>query len=262
MIKIKNLTVDIPSSEGSKRILHQLSFEIPPHSIFGLIGESGSGKTMTSLAMMGLLKLKIPSVRIQGEILYRGVDLLKLSDLDFHEIRGKKMSIIFQNPYSYFNPAIKIRNQFDEILAPLHPSKVIEILKSVQLRDENRILSSYPHQLSGGQLQRLMIAISLLHQPEVLIADEPTTALDPSLRMGVINLLKGLKEKNNLTLFIISHDISAISHICDHIAVMYRGEIVEMNNAKHLLKSPQHPYTQRLFSEHALYQGSHGLSCP
>lgn len=247
MIEVKNLTVEIPNKKTHVP-LKDLSICIPKNQIFGLMGESGSGKTMTALSIMSLLKRKIPHAKIKGCILYDNQDLLKTPEKNLQKIRGKKISMIFQNPFTFFNPSFQIQKQFDEISNALSSSRIQEVLKAVQLHDEHRILSSYPHQLSGGQLQRLMIAISILHHPEVLIADEPTTALDPTIKASILNLLKKLKENYGLTLFIISHDIPYVSKICDQMAVIYRGYLLETAPAKELLNEPLHPYTQELLN--------------
>src|SRR5574341_706688 len=167
MIDIQNLTISI-LNRTTHRVINNLSLCIPKNQIFGLMGESGSGKTLTALSIMMLLKLKIPNVRIQGRIVYDDLNLLETPEKDLQKMRGKKMSMVFQNPFTFFNPSFQIRKQFYEILKPLQPIRISEVLSAVQLQDQDRILSSFPHQLSGGQLQRLMIALSILHHPEVL----------------------------------------------------------------------------------------------
>lgn len=249
MIQIKNLSIQFPNTD--QKAVSDLSLSIQENRIYGLMGESGSGKTITALSIMGLLKKKFPQASMNGHILYRDLDLIQLSESHLKNIRGKKISMVFQNPFTYFDPSYKINHPFHEILDRVHNDRIRSVLKSVHIRDEKRILSSYPHQLSGGQLQRLMIALALLNQPEFLIADEPTTALDPTLKWGILALLKKLKDQENLTLMIISHDIVSVSKICDWIFILYRGLLVESAPAQDILHQPLHPYTRFLLSEKA-----------
>lgn len=251
MIKVEGLKIDFFDASGERKPgVSDISFTIPEKQIIGLIGESGSGKTITALAILGLLKERAPQARISGKILWNSLgstlDLSKFSHSDYQKIRGRDICIILQNPFTFFNPSLRIRRQFKEVLDSLSPSRVSEILKEVQLHDEERILESYAHELSGGQLQRLMIAIALLHHPKFLIADEPTTALDPTLKWEILNLLQKLKEQHGLTLLIISHDVASVGQICDSLMVMVGGVIVEEGPAEIILKSPMHPYTQAL----------------
>ncbi len=229
-----------------KKVVEDLSFVLLENQITGLIGESGSGKTLTALSLMGLLKIKFPSIKVSGKIEYQGLNLLQICDEDYLKIRGKQINIVFQNPFTFFNPSIRIQKQFEEVLGSLPISRISEVLNQVQLYEEKRILKSFPHQLSGGQLQRLMIALALLHHPKLLIADEPTTALDPTLKWGILHLLKELNVQKNLTLLLISHDLKAIGSISHQILVMYKGCLVEQGPAQKILNNPLHPYTQAL----------------
>ncbi|MBI1883366.1 MAG: ABC transporter ATP-binding protein [Chlamydiae bacterium] len=231
MINIKNLTLSFPHPQkGFVNVVENLSLEISKNKILGWVGESGSGKTMTALSIAGLLKLKFPSARMKGQILYEGEDLASADEKKLRLLRGKKISMIFQNPFTFFNPSIKIGHQFKEISrGPSSP--ISEILKKVELYDPNRILKSYPYELSGGQLQRLAIAQAILHDPEIIIADEPTTALDASLKWGILTLLKKIKEEQGLTLVLISHDLASLPGICDEIALFDRGHLLKKTPA-------------------------------
>ncbi|MBI1871746.1 MAG: ABC transporter ATP-binding protein [Chlamydiae bacterium] len=249
MLAIKNLTISFPSHEGPKMALSDLSLSISRNQIFGLMGESGSGKTLTALSILGLLPFKAPQAQVKGEILYENKNLLQSSPDQWHEIRWKKISMIFQNPFTFFNPTLRLEKQFREILREESRPRISELLKAVSLQDETRILKSYPHELSGGQLQRLMIALALLQHPQLMIADEPTTALDANLKYSILELLKKIKEMEGLTLFIISHDLEAVSTICDSLGIIFRGFLVEYSPASGLLQNPLHPYTQELLKQ-------------
>lgn len=229
MIEIKNLYIEVPFAGSNKRLIDHVSLRIEPNSIFGLIGQSGSGKTTLALALTALLKRKIPHAHIRGEILYHEIDILRASPKQLRSLLGRKISVIFQNPFTYFNPSMTLESQFQEVLSPLPYSRIHEVLETVHLKDAGRMLKSYPHELSGGQLQRLMIALAILHSPEFLIADEPTTALDPHLRQEILNLMKELQTHHRLTLLIISHDVTSILPMCDRMAILEAGRLREIS---------------------------------
>lgn len=246
MLEVRSLSVEFKTGVLVHRVVSDLSFTIAPGEIAGLVGESGSGKTMTALAILSLLKIRFPRAMVSGGIFYKGTNLVTAPEAVLRGLRGARISMIFQNPFTYFNPSIKIRDQFREALFGLPFSRVYELLEAVHLADNGRILQSYPHTLSGGQLQRLMIAMALLHHPELLIADEPTTALDASLKMEILNLLLELQQNFGLSMLIISHDLGAVSRICDRLVVLYRGILAEESAPDRLLAEPLHPYTQEL----------------
>ncbi len=268
MISIQNLNITFQSEfQEHKKVVEGLSFVLERNKITGLIGESGSGKTLTALTIMGLLKIKFPLTHVSGKIEYEGLDLLHLSGEEYQRIRGKKFNIIFQNPFTFFNPSIRIQKQFEEVLSSLPFSRISEVLDQVQLYEKKRILASFSHQLSGGQLQRLMIALSLLHYPQLLIADEPTTALDPTLKWGILDIFKKLNAEKHLTLLLISHDIKSIGSISHRILVMYKGCLVEQGPSEKILNHPLHPYTQALMgieksSHYGLREVTSQEGCP
>jgi peptide/nickel transport system ATP-binding protein len=249
LLEIKNLSVGFKNA-ASLPILQELNLSVPRNSTLGLVGASGSGKTMTALSIMGLLSLKFPQMRIEGEIIYDGQDLLKISSEERRALRQKKMSMIFQNPFTYFDPSYRIGRQFDEMNRHGNAENVGIILKQVQIPDAERILDSYPHELSGGQLQRLMIGLAILNGPEFLIADEPTTALDPSIKWDILFLLEKIKKDKGLTLLLISHDLPAVTQVADFVAVLYRGILVEYSDKESFINNPLHPYSQSLLAEH------------
>lgn len=249
LLEIKNLSIKLNGSSPSV-ILRDLNLNIPKGSTLGFVGESGSGKTMTALSIMGLLPFKLRNAEIKGKIIYNGRNLIEIQTEEHRLLRRRKIGMIFQNPFSYFDPSYRIRRQFDEMNEAGCEERIMEILDQVQLQDSKRILRSYPHELSGGQLQRLMIGLAILNHPEFLIADEPTTALDPSIKWDILFLLQKIKREKGLTLLLISHDLPAVSEMADFIAVLYRGTLVEYSDAKTFADNPLHPYSQSLMSEH------------
>jgi len=245
LLQIRNLSIHFKSSP----ILRAFSLDIPQNSTLGLVGESGSGKTMTALSVMGLLSLKFPHAEIKGEIIYGNRNLRALSSEECRQLRRRQMSMIFQNPFTYFDPSYRIRRQFEEMKSGQNSENIFSILEHVQIQDAERILNSYPHELSGGQLQRLMIGLAILNHPEFLIADEPTTALDPSIKWDILSLLEKIKKERGLTLLLISHDLPSVTEFSDFIAVLYRGILVEYSDKASFVRNPLHPYSQSLLSQ-------------
>ncbi|MGB2171025.1 MAG: dipeptide ABC transporter ATP-binding protein [Flavobacteriaceae bacterium] len=244
---------DFSLSLGEQSILEGLELNIFPNEIVALVGESGSGKSVTAQAIMGLLPPKIAQIN-SGTIEFNERPLPKQNSPLWHKIRGLKIGMIFQEPQSSLNPTMRCGKQVAEMgrrhLTKLTPqeikAKVIRAFEEVHLIDPERIYKAYPHQLSGGQKQRVMIAMALLCEPQLLIADEPTTALDVLVQKDIIKLLKDLQRQNNMSVLFISHDLSLVANLADRIAVMQQGKIVEMNPTKTIFSSPQHPYTQGL----------------
>jgi oligopeptide/dipeptide ABC transporter ATP-binding protein len=227
-----------------------VSFTISPGEIFGIVGESGSGKSMTALALM---RLAPPSTRITGAAWLHQRNLCTVTEAQMRTLRGAEMAMIFQEPVSALNPVFTIEAQLVAAIRAHHKltpgqarSRAIELLRQVGIPDPQRRLKAYPHQLSGGMCQRLMIAMALAAGAKLLIADEPTTALDVTIQDQVINLIARLARENNLSVIFISHDLGLVANFCDRVAVMYCGEIVELGTAAELLNRPQHPYTKGL----------------
>lgn len=258
IIEINKLSIAFPQAQGQKVVVDDLCLRIPQGKTVGLVGESGSGKSMTSLAIMQLLDKKAQITK--GQILVHlkdneKEDLLQVDELVLRKLRGNRISMIFQEPMSALNPVMKCGKQVAEILeihADLHKKdlkrKVLEMMLAVQLPDVERIYKSYPHELSGGQKQRLMIAMAMANEPELLIADEPTTALDVSVQKTILDLIQALKKQFNTSVLFITHDLGLISDIADEVAVMYQGKLVESGMVDQVLNHPQHRYTKALMA--------------
>lgn len=260
ILDVRDLSVTFSTKSGEIRAVKSVSFALAPGETLGLVGESGSGKSVTSLALIGLLD---PETNISGEVLFRDprspeakpVDLLKLSRDERRQYRGKLISMIFQEPLTSLNPVYTCGNQLVEALK-LHQNlddnaatqRAIELFSEVQLPEPKQILGRYPHQLSGGQQQRVMIAIALAGDPAILIADEPTTALDVTIQATTLDLLRDLQSSRGTAIVFITHDMGVVSEIADRIAVMYKGDLVEISPVYDLFASPQHPYTQGLLN--------------
>jgi ABC-type dipeptide/oligopeptide/nickel transport system ATPase component len=235
---------------GAKHAVRGISFAIHSGEALGLVGESGSGKSVTSLAIMRLLA---PQAVISGEILYSGRDLAGMKVEEMRRLRGSEIAMIFQEPMTALNPVMRVGDQIVEaVLAHERAgkaaarSRAIEGLREVGIPEPERRFSAYPHQLSGGQRQRVMIAIALVNRPKLLIADEPTTALDVTVQAQVLELLRELRAKHKLAMLFISHDLGVIAQICDRVAVMYAGQVLEAGSVAQVFAKPSHPYTRGL----------------
>lgn len=249
ILRVEGLTVR--NRKDSSILLKDVSFSLNQGEILGILGESGSGKSLTSLAILGLLPsgLEVES----GAIYYKGKNLLSLSPKEWEDIRGKETSIIPQDPLTSLNPVLTIGEQIIEVLeAHLGMDKrsawkrAIELLSEVGIPEPELRMKSYPHQLSGGMRQRAMIAIALACDPTVLIADEPTTALDPTLQLQVLELLKELNQKRGLSIIFITHDLGVMRYIADRIVVYYKGEVIEVGETEKVFSKPTHSYTLSL----------------
>ncbi|WP_416445496.1 ABC transporter ATP-binding protein [Leeuwenhoekiella sp. A16] len=252
LLKIENLSLGFNQNNKYSSVLKNVSFDVFENEILGIVGESGSGKSVTNLAILGLLPKRITSIE-SGSILFEGQDLLQLKESALQEIRGKKVSMIFQEPMSSLNPSMTCGKQVTEILErhtnfPKNDLKkqVIYLFEQVKLPRPESVFKSYPHQISGGQKQRVMIAMAIACKPKVLIADEPTTALDVTVQKEIINLLKELQQETKMSVIFISHDLSLVSELADRVVVMYRGEIVEQGKTKDIFHNAQSDYTKAL----------------
>jgi oligopeptide/dipeptide ABC transporter ATP-binding protein len=252
LIVIRDLRTEIETGKGIVHAVEGVNLEIARGEIVGLVGESGSGKTMTALSVLRLLPE--PYARIAGgSVIFGGKDLTKLAESEMRKVRGAKISIVFQDPMAALNPIMTIGDQLTEAIRA-HSSisksdaiqEAVQLLHLVGISDTRVRLRQYPFQISGGMRQRVMIAIALAGKPQLLIADEPTTNLDVSIQAQILELLKSIRDKTGTSVLLITHNLGIVSWLCDRVAVMYAGEIVESGTAEAVLASPKHPYTQLL----------------
>ncbi|MDJ0646506.1 MAG: ABC transporter ATP-binding protein [Flavobacteriaceae bacterium] len=251
MLQVKNLEISFLAEGKKTQVVLNANFDLGKNEILGIVGESGSGKSVSSLAILGLLPKN--NSTITGEILFEGKNLINLSEKELQVIRGNKISMIFQEPMSSLNPSLTCGYQVQEILLQ-HQSiskkeareKVMELFEKVKLPRVATIFEQYPHQLSGGQKQRVMIAMAIACKPDILIADEPTTALDVTVQKEIVKLLKDLQKETQMSIIFISHDLSLVSEIADKVIVMYQGKLLEQGSATEVFNSPKHAYTSAL----------------
>jgi len=254
LIQVQNLQTSFFTPEGEVRAVDGVSFEIGESKTLGLVGESGCGKSVTSLSIMRLIPSP-PGQIVGGEIYYRGRDLLKLNKEEMRKIRGNEISMIFQEPMTSLNPVFTVGNQIGEAIR-LHQglgkkatrAKTIEMLRLVKIADPESRVDAYPHQLSGGMRQRVMIAMALSCNPSLLIADEPTTALDVTIQAQILELIKELQQRMGMALLLITHDLGVVAERADEVAIMYAGKIVERGSAEAIFARPLHPYTMGLIN--------------
>jgi peptide/nickel transport system ATP-binding protein len=244
---------DLRIAFGAHEAVRGISFDIAPGETLGLVGESGSGKSATSLAMMRLLPA---SAKVSGAISFAGEALLGLGEEAMRRHRGSSMAMIFQEPMTALNPVMKVGRQIAEALLAHHPrtsrsevrERVLAAMREVALPDVERRIDDYPHQFSGGQRQRIVIAMALINRPRLVIADEPTTALDVTVQAQILALLKQLRVEHRLSMLFISHDLAVVGQVADRVAVMRHGEIVEQGSVQQVLTQPQHAYTRSLLA--------------
>ena len=242
LLEVRNLSISFPNAHDDVEIVDNVSFEVRPGETMGLVGESGCGKSITSMAIMGLLP---PTAKLTGEILFNGVDLLKLSPSEHNALRGHEIAMIYQDALSSLNPSMLVRAQLKQLTSRGGRRTAEELLELVGL-DPARTLASYPHELSGGQRQRVLIAMALTRNPRLVIADEPTTALDVTVQKQVIDLLNDLREKLGFAMVFVSHDLALVASVAHRITVMYAGQVVETGPTTELLTDPRHEYTRGL----------------
>jgi oligopeptide/dipeptide ABC transporter ATP-binding protein len=252
-LDIRDLSVTVQTDEGEAKILDRASLTLMPGSIHGLVGESGCGKSTLMRTILGILPQRGRASR--GEILLDGRDLLKLPTAELHgEIRGGQIGFIPQDPYQAFNPVFKVGSQLLETTrgkpVAQGDANIKSLLRSVQLPDPEHALDRYPHQFSGGQRQRLLIAAALVSSPLVVLADEPTTALDVTTQAQILKLLRGLAEERGLSMLFVTHDFGVVAQLCDTVTVMYAGQTVESGPVAQILAAPLHPYTKMLLACH------------
>jgi peptide/nickel transport system ATP-binding protein/oligopeptide transport system ATP-binding protein len=252
LLKVKNLETDFSTHEGTVKAVNDISFTINKGETVGIVGESGCGKSVTALSIMRLIP-NPPGKIVGGEVYFEGHNLLQLDEKEMRKIRGKKISMIFQEPMTSLDPVFTIGHEIMESIQ-LHQGlkkeeareKTIQVLKTVGMPDVEKRIDSYPHELSGGMRQRAMIAMALSCNPALLIADEPTTALDVTIQAQILRLIHELKEKFDASVMLITHDLGVIAEMCDRVAVMYAGHIIETTDIETLFANPLHPYTKGL----------------
>ncbi|HKU41862.1 MAG TPA: ABC transporter ATP-binding protein [Polyangiales bacterium] len=253
-LSVRDLCVYFRTEQGEVKAVDGVSFDVQPGEVLGIVGESGSGKSVTSLAVMGLLP-QPPAHFPRGEVLFGGKSLLRSSDRELRAIRGKRIAMIFQDPMTSLNPYLTIERQLSEVLE-LHESlsrsaarqRAVAMLAKVGIPDAERRIDSYPHELSGGMRQRVMIAMALLCGPELLIADEPTTAVDVTIQAQILALIKELQAGSAMSVILITHDLGVVAGMAHRVAVMYAGRIVEAAETSELFENPKHPYTRALLA--------------
>ena len=252
LLEIKNLTIQYKSDDVVVHAVNGIDLSLEAGDTLGLVGETGAGKTTTALGILGLIP-NPPGEVVSGEILFDGKDLRKTSEKDMRKIRGKEISMIFQDPMTALNPVLTVGEQIAEVVF-LHEkcSKQEAAKRAGEMLELVGIPASragdYPHQFSGGMKQRVVIAMALACDPKLLLADEPTTALDVTIQAQVLDMMRGLKQKMNTSMLLITHDLGVVAEICDKVAIMYAGEIVEYGNLRHIFKEVAHPYTKGLFN--------------
>lgn len=250
ILKVENLNVTLHHRRASKKLVENVSFEVRPGECLGILGESGSGKSMTVKSVLGLLD---KNFQVSGSAIFDGQDLLKESKEELRRLRGNRITMVLQNPMTCFDPLYRIGNQMAETFAT-HTSwnaqeirtRSLEILEQMRIRNGEEVLEKYPHQLSGGMLQRIMIGIAMALQPELLIADEPTTAIDAITQYEILEEFVRIKKQKNTAMLFITHDLGAISKVADRILVMNSGHVVDSGSFDHILKHADDPYTRML----------------
>ena len=253
LLQVKNLNVDFVSGGAYVRAVSELSFDVGRDEAVGIVGESGSGKSVTSLSIMGLLPRR--GCRVSGSILFQDKDLLTLGEREMEQVRGNQIAMIFQEPMTSLNPVHTCGAQIAESIL-LHTDmkrkqaeqRALELLELCGIPDPKQRFKEYPHQLSGGMRQRIMIAIALACDPALLLADEPTTALDVTIQAQILRLMKELRQKKHMSVIMITHDLGVVSEFCDRVVVVYCGEAVEMAPVDQLFRAPCHPYTEGLIN--------------
>jgi ABC-type glutathione transport system ATPase component len=252
LLEIRGLSLRYPNAHGSFEALCDLDLEVSAGQCVGLVGESGAGKTALLLAILGLLPAQ---ARLAGSIRYRGTELIGLSTARFNEIRGARISMVFQDPMSALNPYMRVIDQLIEV-PRVHgrvsrraaEQRALEMLDAVHIGEPQRRARQYPHQLSGGMRQRIMIAMALMAEPDLVLADEPTTALDTTVQGQVLSLLQEIRERTGTALLLVTHDLGVVAQLADRVGVMRGGRILEQAAAEEIFYRPQHPYTRELLA--------------
>lgn len=253
LLQVKDLRITFQSHDRTTEAVKNISFDLEAGKTLAVVGESGSGKSVTAMALTQLLPPR-PSCQAEGEILYDGADTFKLNNKALRTIRGKHIAYIFQEPASSLNPVYSVGYQIAEAIKLHLPEvtdvkeRVVEYMNQVGIRDAEKRYDAYPHEMSGGMQQRIMIAMALACEPKILVADEPTTALDVTIQKQIIDLLKDIRQKHNMSIILITHNFGIVKGFADEVLVMYRGEVVERGETESILENPQHDYTKALIN--------------
>ena len=250
LLSIRDLVVEFSTEDGVVQAVDGISYDLYPGETLGIVGESGSGKSVSTMSLLGLIP-QPPGKVVRGEALFKGIDLLKISKKELRHIRGNEIALIFQDPMTSLNPVLKIGAQIDEAIRTHHPDekdarikeRSIELLRTVGVPNPDRRYEQYPHEFSGGMRQRAMIAMSIANSPSVLIADEPTTALDVTIQAQILQVLKKAQDETHAATILITHDLGLIAELADRVVVMYAGKVVELGDVHTIFESPRHPYT-------------------
>ena len=253
LLEVRDLFLEFKTSRGRLKALNGISFDVQTGEVFGLVGETGCGKTVTGLSVLRLLPKSALVTR--GQVIFAGVDLLTLAQREIESVRGKEIAMIFQDPSSSLNPVFTIGSQIERVIrqhikvtAQQASAQARDVLTAVELPDAEHIMASYPHQLSGGMQQRVMIAMALSCHPRLLIADEPTTSLDVTIQAQILRLLRDLQKKFEVSVILITHNLGVIAQTCDRLAVLYAGRVTESGSTGDIFNNPKHPYTRGLMN--------------
>lgn len=253
MLTVKNLNIKFSTRRGNAHAVKDANFEMVENEAMAIVGESGSGKTVTAMSLTKLLPAP-PTCTVSGNVFWRGKDIYQMTDAQLRSVRGREIAYIFQEPSTSLNPVFTVGSQIAEAIKLHFPQeknvreKVVEALDEVGIRNAAERYNAYPHELSGGMQQRVMIAMALACRPALLVADEPTTALDVTIQKQIIELLNDIRHKRNMALLLITHNFGIIAELCEKVAVMFRGRIVEYGETKEVLYHPQNPYTKALIN--------------
>jgi oligopeptide/dipeptide ABC transporter ATP-binding protein len=250
VLSIRDLVVEFTTEDGIVQAVDGVTYDLYPGETLGIVGESGSGKSVSTMSLLGLIP-QPPGRIVRGEAIFQGKDLLKASKKELRRIRGQELAIVFQDPMTSLNPVLKIGNQIAEAIQTHNPSvkdgaakkRAVELLKIVGVPNPERRVDQYPHEFSGGMRQRAMIAMAIANQPTILIADEPTTALDVTIQAQILEVLKKAQDETHAATILITHDLGLIAELADRVIVMYAGKVVELGDVQTIFSNPRHPYT-------------------